>query len=314
MRRAWLLFTLLISTLLSAQSTLLIEDETFKGVKLVVDGFIQNARPTNKLAISNFPLEKVTVKILLGDEETITRKINLPDNGIHRYIIMRNFAGTLQLRYRGKEASVPPEYTRENYNKLLAYASEPPPATAPKIEVAKVPEEKIATVDQPTENKVVAAANEKKPEQKPAERITIAEEPKTESKPKVIPAKAEKPRITIAQDSPALVKMNETFTIEEPTDKKDEANFEHLFAKLKAEEFEFDKLRVAKEKLAKIELNAEQVVEILRQFRYDQTRFQFLEEAVKNNPSLRHSADLFKPEFEYILSRSKVVEILEANE
>lgn len=333
MQRICLLFALLFSSLLSAQATLLIEDETFKGVKLVVDGYLQNARPTNKLAISGFPTKKVEIQILLGNDEEISRSINLPDNGVHRYIIMRNFAGTLQLRYRGKEASVPPAFTKENYNKLLAYTSAPPPPAAPTPKIIEVPDEEEIKEDIVLETTSTSPKPDSSPKPdaaktKPDDRLSIHQEKAVPAKPEVNRAKAQKPRISIAKDTAALVKMNETFTIEEPeakaeepkatedksADIKNEGGFKTYFALLKAEDFEFDKLRVAQEKLAKSALTPEQVVQILREFRYDQTRFQFLEEAVKHNPALRHSSDLVKPEFEYILSRGKVTDILQGNE
>lgn len=333
MQRICLLLATLFSSLLSAQATLLIEDETFKGVKLVVDGYLQNTRPTNKLAIKNFPIEKVDIQILLGSEEVISRKINLPDKGIHRYIIMRNFAGTLQLRYRGKEASVPPAYTQENYNQLLAYASEPPAAAPPVPERVEVPDEEEIKEEIALETPASSPEPDTNPKPEAAEsnandRLSIHQEEAVPAKPEVNRAKADKPRITLAKDTNALVQMNETFTIEEPaataeetkskednaTKTQNEGGFDTYFALLKAEDFEFDKLRVAKDKLAKTALTPEQVVKILREFRYDQTRFQFLEEAAKHNPSLRHSVDLFKPEFEYILSRGKVTDILQGNE
>lgn len=91
--------------------------------------------------------------------------------------------------------------------------------------------------------------------------------------------------------------------------KAESSPLEKALAAIADQKFEFEKLRMARELADRDELEAASVVTVLKQFRYDQTRLQFLETAIAKKPGLRFYKDLFAQELEYELSRNKLKEI-----
>ncbi len=240
----------------SAQISIYIEDKTQNGFKLVANGYLQNAVSSPNLYLKNLPTEsEVFLHFIMNTrpEKEFGRPLTLKADGIYHYVIMTNFKGKTQLRYRGRINQVPEGLESTNFKKLIAYA----PAL-------------------------------QKLNQKPAK------EPHATAQAPVNPTAT-----TPSEKQPA-----------EATPQAKPASFEQSFTQFKQIEFEFEKLRFAKESLLNFKLNIEQAVQVMKGFKYDQTRMQFLEALLKKQPGLRFSGDLLKATFEYELSRQQASNLL----
>ena len=84
----------------------MLEDESKIGFKLVIDGYLQNEQPLNKLNLQKLSLGQHDLVFLMADGEKLRRKIDLDLSSHYQYVLHRNFMGERKLRFRGSHAKL----------------------------------------------------------------------------------------------------------------------------------------------------------------------------------------------------------------
>lgn len=115
------LFFIFFSGQALGQMSIVLEDETGQGFKLIINDYLQNNPAARKLVLRQIPVARHQVQIVTSEGISARRQLDLKEPGIYRYVVTTNFKGQLQLRYRGQLQSLPAGYPRQDYSQLIAY-------------------------------------------------------------------------------------------------------------------------------------------------------------------------------------------------
>lgn len=131
MRSLLLAFAGLLSFWACGQRSLILEEKIDAPFRLAVDGYLQNSQPLRRLVLTGLPADSLRVYLIsgTGGSAPVFRYLYLPEAGNYRYVVMRNFAGTLQLRYRGRAEALPQNFTQVAFSRDLPYAPPKGPDT-----------------------------------------------------------------------------------------------------------------------------------------------------------------------------------------
>ncbi len=250
MRYLGLLVLILQPYMHRAQVNIMVTDETENSFVLGLDGYLQNTQPVQGLIIQKMKAGSHVLNIhIYKDKDTVrlARPLKLEQSGNYQYVIMRNFEGRYQLRYRGKTTSFPAGIQAIEQQKIMEW-----PAAEIRNLALKQPE--------------------------PVQVSTALPPPTGEKKPE---PKAEKPNPTVTKAPPpktAMTKAAEKAPAKPPVVPAPEP-FEKLVKNLREAEFEFVRLNTAKEYTNQNPLTVNEVKTVFSYFSYDNTRLQFLNHA-----------------------------------
>lgn len=286
----------------------MIEDETKSGFKLVMNGFVQNETALPKLNLQKFPEGENQVLILLENGFQIRRKIPKLEKGIHKYVIYKTFRGDFKIRYRGSSGSLSQSAIMIDYHDDLAHVdpsartivqadtlsrfkewqeaqAEPIAAndSLPKADAAAVADKAVVEDNAVVEAEIVEA-------DQAVERVAIVDSLKGKDDPqeKLVSDEELENQATLAADAP-----------EKPNEAQAYEGFEQQF---KLSQFEFDKLKLAKDFVGKYPMSAEQSVRVLKGLKYDQSRLDFLQYLLSKQDNLGEAKAELLSCFDYELS------------
>lgn len=276
---------------LQAQSIVMISDETKTGFKLVAEGFIQNEVFLEKINIKGLPLEGSELYFVLKDGRSFRRKLPSLAKGNHQYIIYQDYEGHLRLRYRGKYDKLKQSALLFNFNQEL-------PFTFPEKILAAREEKSMdvleTSVDTSRDEKVIAVIS--------AEEIKAA--------PRANPIEDRTINIPAASDDTATAET-ENSTLETSKEPEPESfNFDAAVAEINTSNFEFDKLQLAKKIIEEEIINTEQLLRLLKSFKYDQSRLDLVK-SYSGKEANSPLNDSILVAFDYELSKQAVKKIID---
>ncbi len=284
-----LIFGILLFQGLQAQALIMIGDETKTGFKLVANGYLQNEVYLEKMNFKGFPAGETELYFALQDGRSFKKSLpNLP-KGNHQYFIVENFGGQLKLRYRGKHESIGQSALLFDYNEDQAF----PFPDRPVASVA----EKLPEIPEPHK----------------APKIKLDSSEATEGKPlKERPAKVEESSAESRTDSLVVqsAPTEEAKTKPEPAVVSEAKPFEETILQIETSNFEFDKLSLSKQLFEKTELTEEQLSQLLKSFKYDQSRLDLLATYREKHPDIALGKELIKC-FDYELSKIAAQKIID---
>lgn len=275
-----------------AQSILMFEDQTESGFKLVVNNFLQNETALPKLNLQHFPQSELQVSILLQNGLEIKRRLPKLSEGIHKYVLYRDYRGNIRLRYRGI-------YKELSQSALIFDYSETNPWT-PK------PNEELAFLADTVSNYSDWQKERLGEEQNIAELIAQKDSlnnkmvEKKDSSSKVVllsapdPVKVKDPGESVAmeqKDTSKTLSKLETGLVHESSGQaspqkegKDPYQvFSDTFFNMS---FEFDKVVMAKDFGREHKLDENQLIEILKHLKFDQSRLDLLKSLLPHQQHL----------------------------
>jgi len=268
-----LLFLFLFQQVAEAQSILMIEDQTESGFKLVMNNFIQNETALPKLNLQKFPNETNEVIILLNSGKRIQQKLPAFKKGIHKYVIYRDYSGATKLRYRGIYNELVQSAIMFDYSEEIPWVD--------------------TTVNSIAQNDTNSRYEAWKKENLKAENTVVDNTVKTIEPPKKeVPPLRTEPGTDAdsTKKAPAIAISEKPETLPEPSPKKDsllvlntdttkssqDTPYLNFSTKFMNSNFEFDKLQMAKDYGNQEKISEEQMVEILSNLKYDQSRIDLL--------------------------------------
>ena len=272
----------------------MLEDESKIGFKLVIDGYLQNEQPLNKLNLQKLSLGQHDLVFLMADGEKLRRKIDLDLSSHYQYVLHRNFMGERKLRFRGSHAKLSQSAMVLDFNTKTEYHDIT---------------ENIAAVDSLSHYIKVE-------ESKPVKTIAKARTTKDSTKEKVIAAvSAIKTDTEVKTDTLSRL----IAAVDEPTETKDSAatvkpikvidrqanTFSALQKSISLNNFEFDKIQMIEEFLQAEKISASQLVNLLKELKYDQSRLQILKTVASKQADLKMEKDQLLATLDYELSRQK---------
>lgn len=269
---------------LTAQVNVYIEDETGQGFYLGLNHYLQHPEKQTHLLLTG--LDTVPYSLQLEqDTFNFQRKLHLRKTGNHFYVLKLNYRGQLKLRYRG-DGKPAGEYAEVEYHRDVPWPEEWKP---------KGPVEK-------TDYWELAYAR-----QKAAKQAALAHraEPDADSLKIVVTAESDSSGV-LAAGNDTVVKN--TVVIEESEPQPD--SFEQFVKRLQNTQFEFDRVKMAKELSGKQRLSIAEIRTILKTLKYDHSKLDFLTNArtFALNP---HDLDQLKNELEYVISQKKFEKLIE---
>ncbi len=280
---------------IQAQAVLMIEDQSKTGFKLVVDDYLQNEVFLEKLNFKGFSQDGALLFFEMQDGRHFSRALPKLPAGNHQYIIYEDFKGKLRLRYRG-------EFDKLSQSALMFSFKKEHKYQFPVI-IAAQPDEELKTKQSAKTDSI-----------KSEEAIASAETPI--NKETMAAAKEDMPSKDSLTSQNTLAQNTDSISIAEPkqkTEKKEEVfNFATALAKIKASNFEFDKLQMAKGLIGQESLDSEQIVLLLNSFKYDQSRLDLLKTYLEKHPKKKLDEAILNA-FDYELSKQAAKKILEAN-
>lgn len=299
----------LLSINVFAQINILVKSETSQKFELGLDGFYQSDLPCEAILLNNLDTSFHFLRIRLVEENIeFSKKIQFYKKGTYSFVIDKNFKGTYQLRYRGEGKSLASNQRGKPVKMDRPWVAEPEAQiVANRIE--------IETVSDKTPITPVVL------ETQPALKISSTEDSLTidsvqivvnnRQEKKSVQEKVEIPEVIKVVDSSSNSTSEEKLTGQvtlESKPKKDSlsflSQFESMLEELSKEEFEFNKLNKAKTFLISNAISTDQIKLVFKEFKYDNTRIQFLGFAVErliDSNQLKTLVD----SFEYDLTKER---------
>lgn len=312
------IFLLGLAQITQAQVVLMIEDQTKSGFKLVMNGFIQNETALPKLNLQKFPAGENQIILLLEDGKQLQRMLPALEKGIHQYVIYQDFKGKVHIRYRGISAELSQSAIMIDYHKDQPYTQIRKPALAQADTLSRFPEFQAALEEKPkpqeslvNDEKPIAAVDSASLPTKPKETVAEPEIAQGELKPEEDePSKPANVTEVIVATNPKQSTPSESTAVEteitEPAKPEPEIDHYQSFTQaFSISEFEFDKLKLAKDYISEHSLDATQVVTILKGLKYDQSRLDFLQFLITKEAELKNSEADFIACFDYDLSKEQ---------
>ncbi len=260
----------------------MLKDETKTGFKLVIDGYLQNEQAVNKLNLQNLSVGKHDLIFLMDDGEKLRRKIELDRSSHYQYVLHRNFRGARKLRYRGSYSKLSQNAMVLDFNTKTEYQDL---------------RESIAVVDSLSHYPKTSAANLLLDEAE----TTLTENDTAAQTSLVATEISTKP--TETKDSVIVTEINTTEPVE--IEDRQATAYSALQKSIKLNDFEFDKIQMIEEFLQSEAISASQLVSLLQELKYDQSRLQILKIAASKQPDLKKDKELFLSTLDYELSKQK---------
>lgn len=290
---------------LSAQLGLMIEDQTKSGFKLVIDGYLQNEQAINKLNLQKLSPGEHELIFILENDEKIYRKIDLEEERNHQYVLIENFKGDKKLRYRGAYPNLKQSAMVLDFSNKISFVD---------------PRESIIPID--TLPRYVA--NSKGLEKPGKDKIQTISEPKNLALTDQIPKLEDKKAVVVnnqqsIKDKP-VVDGNVLASIDSTNKSSNndlskgapvapvlqaEQAFSALKNSIQLNNFEFDKIRMIEEYLGAEKITEVQLIDLLASLKYDQSRLQVIETALKSQTTLSSAKEKILGSLDYELSRQK---------
>lgn len=263
----------------NGQLKVYIEDKTGAGFFLGLNDYLQHPERQERLLLTN--IDTIPYKLQV-EQDTVNfqRKLHLRKTGVHHFVLVKNFRGELKLRYRG-DAIPGGEYTEVAYHTDVPWPQDWKPSPT------------RASVNYWT------AARARHDQNLSA---TIQEEPlPADDTLEVIVTNPNDTSGVLRPDNDTIQKS--AVVVREP-EEEEIPPFEQLISDLQQKQFEFEKMKLAKEFTAQQQLSIEEIRQILKQFRYDHSKLELLENATSYalNP---HRLMELKNELDYVLSQQK---------
>lgn len=286
-----LLLLFLLPICLSAQISLMLEDETKTGFKLVVDGYLQNEQSLKKVNLQKLEAGNHELIFLMDDGQDLHRKINLEQPAHYQYVLQHNYKGERKLRFRGSYSKLSQNALVLDFNRKMKYQditktiamidSLPHFKTKPDPTVA-LKQAEVSPIKDSSRNEITSFVNT---------------DPSSELKEKITPIGTFTQADTIVEKTP----VKET----SPERDQSESAFSALQNSIQLNSFEFDKIQMIEEFLAAEKIKPLQLETILKELKYDQSRLQVLKTALSKQSELKVEKALFLATLDYELSRQK---------
>ena len=242
------------------QINIFIEDETNSSFLIGIDGFAQNKEAKTKILIKNLDTSSHLLQLKLEDKpfQHFSRNLKLSNKGNYKYVIVKNFKGTPQLRYRGKLSQIPANVTSVVFNKESEweYGTSPIDSVVSQIDSTIVAVTDTLTIVSKQDSAVVAVIKDTIPPTTVTDTIKVPPVDTT-----VVPI--------VSPDSSSTVTSTDTID-----------HFQKLLLDMGEAEFEFNRLNLAKNYLLSNSISVEEIAEVFKVFNYDNTRMQFLSFAI----------------------------------
>jgi len=276
---------------LSAQISLMLEDETKTGFKLVIDGYLQNEQSLKKVNLQKLEAGAHDLIFLMDDGQDLRRKINLEQSLNYQYVLHRNFRGERKLRFRGSHTKLSQSALVLDFNRSKEY-----------IDLANA----IAVIDSLPHFKKV-------PETQPMVKIPEIIIKKDSVKVKVIAANlpAKDASAPLGTKPKEVISALDTVSTTSPT-KNAAAETVHsvnafsvLQNSIQLNNFEFDKIKMIEEFLGAEQIIPSQLEILLKELKYDQSRLQILKTVASKQVGLKEDKGIFIATLDYELSRQK---------
>lgn len=289
--KLFLLLALLSPLITAGQVDLLIEDERGEKFLIGIDGFVQNEHATGTLLVKGLDTTQHLILVKSGTQ-SFQRSIKIREKGLHRYVIITDFHGNPKLRYRGKASKTPTGITPialassipwpEEYH-VGAVKEKPDIVTTTPVSVVQMdtirPDTAIVVSAVATGTAVVATS------------VPVAEV-KSDSVEKAETVSSEIPS---ENESPGQVS---------------ESNFTEFMTKLRAQEFEFERMQMCENFETGKKITAQQLGEMFQVLQYDRSRMQ-LTRAMANRVSDPENLPPLSRLFEYEITKSQYILFLE---
>lgn len=296
----------LLSINVFAQINILVKDETSQKFELGLDGFYQTNSPSSSFMVTDLDtsFHYLRIKLVENDKIEFSKKIQFRKKGTYSYVITQNYKGVYQLRYRGTGPGLTGSLKGQKYknekpwfevvDSLTIVSNEratiiPAPRTDSIIAMPKVTEVIESKIVQVDSSKTIVTIKNQENKNKPSPNLlkkdSLQQKIKSQIEPKVIvPLKIPKVDSTIVfkikNDSvPILVN-----------------SFESMLDELEKQEFEFNKLNRAKTYLITNPITVLEIQRVFKEFKYDNTRIQFLGfaiERLKDPENIKSLVDSF---------------------
>ncbi len=276
---------------LSAQISLMLEDETKTGFKLVIDGYLQNEQSLKKVNLQKLEAGKHELIFLMNDGQDLHRKINLQEPANYQYVLHQNYKGERKLRFRGSYSKLSQNALVLDFNRKTVYQD----ITKTIAVIDSLPHFKTKP-DPAVVLKQAEVSPIKDSSQNTVTSLVIAD-PNSEFKEK------ENPLSTLALGDTITQKM----PVKEASTERDqsESAFSALQNSIQLNNFEFDKIQMIEEFLAAEKIKPLQLETVLKALKYDQSRLQVLKTALSKQAELKSDKALFVATLDYELSRQK---------
>ncbi len=156
------------------QRSIVLEEKIGAPFRLAVDGYLQNSQPLRRWVLKDLPADSLPVYLIpgRGAQPPVFRYLHLPDEGQYRYVLVRNFAGELQLRYRGQAGEASRDYPQIAFSRDLEYRPAPSEAGSKEGVSAQVavPSEEALAVPPPERAAAVQKAVQPREKSPPAQK------------------------------------------------------------------------------------------------------------------------------------------------
>lgn len=301
----------LLSINVFAQINILVKDETSQKFELGLDGFFQTDAPSSAFLVTDLDtsFHYLRIKLLGGDQIEFSKKIQFRKKGTYSYVITQNFKGNYQLRYRGSGKELAGNLGGQPFkmektwfvlvDSLAVVSNDPPQEIAPRVSDSLVIKPKLSNPG--LKNPIIRLDTIKnitsiiEQASQPKKEIAIE---KKDSLQKNIPPPIEVPIKLPKADTMLTVKSNNDSL---PILKN---SFDTMLVGLDKEEFEFNKLNTAKTFLINNPITVEEIQQVFKKLKYDNTRIQFLGFAVER---LKDPAKISELEnsFDYDLTKQQ---------
>jgi hypothetical protein len=288
------LIALLLGFSSFSQVNILVSDETGSLFTLGIDGFLQNSTPKKKLIISNLDTAKHILVFKLESDSVNTgfkRTLKLPAPGSYKYALTRNFEGTFQLRFRGKTATLPSEIQKISFDKETAW-----PFTLLALNEKEIPTISSNHIQTLTKADTVEDTLTASLETSAPAKEALS---KKDTTIKMIDTILDSIKIPIAsaQDTTAVISSVDSVETKQN-------DFDILMDNLTLEQYEFNRLNLAKNYLIENSISVAQIQSLFKKFNYDNSRLQFLpyaKERLKDPENLKNLLE----SFDYDLTRER---------
>lgn len=299
-----LFFIILFAQTTQAQVILMIDDETKSGFKLVMNGFLQNETALPKLNLQKFPADQNQLTILLNNGLSLKHTLPRLEDGIHQYVIYKDYKGKIRFRYRGVHNTLSQSAIMIDYHDDLPYpiqtviAQVDTTTNYPEWKEKQKEEASLVVVDSNPKEISGADLREQIETGHPITGgpLEIQKKGKEEA--------SDKPKESLVTDDATSI-AEEPTTSEAPKEAKPINLYQDFIAAFKLSEFEFDKLKLAKEFIASEKIDEKQAVEILKGLKYDQSRLDFLQFLISKQAHLKNSQEALIACFDYDLTKNQ---------
>lgn len=366
--RKSLFLLLFLQQIAVAQSILMIEDQTETGFKLVMNTFIQNETALPKLNLQKFPAKENEILILLNDGQQLKRKLPQFKEGIHKYVIYRDYSGKTRMRYRGihdqlSQSALMFDYKEElpwqdglpilvaerdtssqfeswkkqnalkdSLNKLtsatiksseaepivaaLDTASQGPPKTKTIIEASlELQSQKPEIVEKGDSNVVLNPAQISPQDSSNLVKVIAVDTSLASLKPitqaALKPDSVQKPSVSKPGDSLLLAPSEQSAMAEKPNAAALVDPYLKFSSSYLKSTFEFDKLQMAKTYAQEHEWKKEELIEVLKNLKYDQSRLDLLNFSLNSQAALKANKEELLSCLDYDLSKQQAEKLFD---